>query len=204
MALLDELMESLRCLPGVGPKSAQRMAFHLLDRDREGGLRLAEALARAVREIGQCQLCRNFTEAELCELCVDARRDASLVCVVENSSDVVNINRAAGFRGRFFVLHGRISPMDGIGPAELGLERLAARLREEPIAELILATSTTMEGEATAHYLCELADEACAGRTQPIAVSRLAHGIPLGGDLDYVDGGTLAHALNSRMRLPAR
>lgn len=204
MALIDDLMDALRCLPGVGPKSAQRMAFHLLDRDRAGGTRLSETLREAMQRIGQCNDCRNFSEGAVCEICADPRRESEILCVVENPSDVVSINRAAAFRGRFFVLHGRISPMDGIGPADLGLERLAERLASEPIDEVILATSTTMEGEATAHYLSDLVAQVTSGQSRSIRVSRIAHGIPLGGDLDYVDGGTLAHAMASRQVLVTR
>lgn len=196
-SLLDDLMEALRCLPGVGPKSAQRMAFHLLDRDREGGRRLAASITAAMERIGHCRQCRNFAETELCHICADVRREGDTLCVVENPADVVTLDRATGFRGRFFVLHGRLSPLDGIGPAELGLELFAERLEDEAVTEVILATSTTMEGEATAHYLRELA----AGVAREIRVSRIAHGVPLGGDLDYVDGGTLAHAMQSRLTL---
>jgi len=196
-SLLDELIEALRCLPGVGPKSAQRMAFHLLDRDREGGRHLAAIITAAMERIGHCRQCRNFSEQDLCAICADTRREAETLCIVENPSDVVTIDRATEFRGRFFVLHGRLSPLDGIGPAELGLELFARRLEDEAVTEVILATSTTMEGEATAHYLRELASAA----PHEIRVSRIAHGVPLGGDLDYVDGGTLAHALQSRLVL---
>lgn len=196
-SLLDDLMEALRCLPGVGPKSAQRMAFHLLDRDREGGRRLAASITAAMERIGHCRQCRNFAETDLCHICADARREGDTLCVVENPSDVVTIDRATGFRGRFFVLHGRLSPLDGIGPGELGLDLFAERIEDEAVTEVILATSTTMEGEATAHYLRDLA----AGVEREIRVSRIAHGVPLGGDLDYVDGGTLAHAMQSRLTL---
>jgi len=193
--LLNELIDSLRCLPGVGPKSAQRMAFHILQRDRAGGARLAAVLAEAVQSIGHCRLCRTLTEDEVCELCRNPARDDQLLCVVENPSDVIALEQATGFRGRYFVLGGRLSPLDGIGPAELGIDQLKQRLDELRPAELILATTTTVEGEATAHYISELAGE------RGIPSSRIAHGVPLGGELEYVDGGTLAHAFAGRRRL---
>lgn len=195
--LLKELIDSLRCLPGVGPKSAQRMAFHILQRDRAGGARLAAVLAEAVQSIGHCRLCRTLTEDEVCELCRNPARDDQLLCVVENPSDVIALEQATGFRGRYFVLGGRLSPLDGIGPAELGIEQLKQRLDELRPSELILATTTTVEGEATAHYISELADQL------GIQSSRIAHGVPLGGELEYVDGGTLAHAFAGRRRLAA-
>lgn len=193
--LLTQLIESLRCLPGVGPKSAQRMAFHLLQRDRAGGARLAAVLGEAVQSIGHCRLCRTLTEDEVCALCRNPGRDDSVLCVVENPSDVIALEQATGFRGRYFVLGGRLSPLDGIGPTELGIGQLIARLDELRPAELILATTTTVEGEATAHYIGELAAE------RGIATSRIAHGVPLGGELEYVDGGTLAHAFAGRRRV---
>lgn len=195
--LLEQLIESLRCLPGVGPKSAQRMAFHILQRDRAGGARLAAVLAEAVQSIGHCRLCRTLTEDEVCVLCRNPARDDALLCVVENPSDVIALEQATGFRGRYFVLGGRLSPLDGIGPAELGIDQLRQRLDELRPSELILATTTTVEGEATAHYIGELAGE------RGIATSRIAHGVPLGGELEYVDGGTLAHAFAGRRRLAA-
>jgi len=195
--LLNELIDSLRCLPGVGPKSAQRMAFHILQRDRAGGARLAAVLAEAVQSIGHCRLCRTLTEDEVCELCRNPTRDDQLLCVVENPSDVIALEQATGFRGRYFVLGGRLSPLDGIGPAELGIDQLKRRLDELRPTELIIATTTTVEGEATAHYVSELAGE------RGIASSRIAHGVPLGGELEYVDGGTLAHAFAGRRRLAA-
>lgn len=196
-ALLNELIDSLRCLPGVGPKSAQRMAFHILQRDRAGGARLAAVLAEAVRSMGHCQMCRTLTENTLCELCRNSTRDDSVLCVVENPSDVIALEQATGFRGRYFVLGGRLSPLDGIGPAELGMDQLAQRLDELRPTELILAMTTTVEGEATAHYVGELAAE------RGIATSRIAHGVPLGGELEYVDGGTLAHAFAGRRHVAA-
>jgi recombination protein RecR len=194
--LLLELIDSLRCLPGVGPKSAQRMAFHILQRDRASGARLAAVLAEAVQSIGQCRRCRTLTEDELCELCRNPHRDDSLLCVVENPSDILAIEQATSYRGRYFVLGGRLSPLDGVGPEELGLDQLRERLREDPPpGEVILAMTTTVEGEATAHYVSELAAE------RGIPSSRIAHGVPLGGELEFVDGGTLAHAFAGRQRV---
>ena len=193
--LLDQLIDSLRCLPGVGPKSAQRMAFHLLQRDRGGGARLAAVLAEAVRSIGHCHLCRTLSEDDVCALCRNPARDDSQLCVVENPSDVIALEQATDYRGRYFVLGGRLSPLDGIGPAELGIDQLRQRLDALQPAELILALTTTVEGEATAHYVGELAGE------RGIATSRIAHGVPLGGELEYVDGGTLAHAFAGRRRV---
>ena len=193
--LLTELIDSFRCLPGVGPKSAQRMALHLLQRDRAGGARLAAVLAEAVQSIGHCRLCRTLTEDDVCTLCRNDSRDDSLLCVVENPSDVLALEQATGYRGRYFVLGGRLSPLDGIGPSELGMDQLTQRLDELRPRELILATTTTVEGEATAHYVGELAMQ------RGIATSRIAHGVPLGGELEYVDGGTLAHAFAGRQRV---
>lgn len=192
--LLEQLIDSLKCLPGVGPKSAQRMAFHVLQRDRAGGARLAAVLAEAVQSIGHCRVCRTLTEDEVCSLCANDSRDDSLLCVVENPADVVALEQATGFRGRYFVLGGRLSPLDGVGPDELGIAELRQRLEKLSPSELILATTTTVEGEATAHYIGELARE-CG-----IPTSRIAHGVPLGGELEYVDGGTLAHAFAGRRR----
>jgi recombination protein RecR len=193
--LLSQLIESLRCLPGVGPKSAQRMAFHILQRDRAGGARLAAVLAESVQSIGHCRLCRTLTEDDVCELCRNPNRDDSQLCVVESPSDVLALEQATGFRGRYFVLGGRLSPLDGIGPAEIGIDQLERRLEELKPAELILATTTTVEGEATAHYIGEIAAE------RGISTSRIAHGVPLGGELEFVDGGTLAHAFAGRRNL---
>ncbi|MFM1892307.1 MAG: hypothetical protein RLZ44_1384 [Pseudomonadota bacterium] len=193
--LLQQLIEALRCLPGVGPKSAQRMAFHVLERDREGGRRLAALLAQAVERIGHCQRCRTLTEQPLCELCASPRRDDSQLCVVETPVDVLAIEQATDYRGRYFVLGGRLSPLDGIGPKEIGLDQLQARLDEGQVEELILATNPTIEGEATAHYIGELA------QARGIRSTRIAHGVPLGGELEYVDGGTLAHAFAGRQQI---
>ena len=191
-SLLEQLIEALRCLPGVGQKSAQRMAYHLLERNREGGLRLSEALAEAVARVGHCEQCRDFSEDKLCAVCASASRDRSLLCAVENPADRLAIEQATGYRGLYFVLQGRLSPLDGIGPRELGLELLATRLAHGEVKELIIATSPTVEGDATAHYLAHLA------RQFEIKPSRLAHGLPLGGELEYVDRGTLAHAFGAR------
>lgn len=190
--LFADLLEALRCLPGVGPKSAQRMALHLLQRDRAGAERLAEILGDALAGIGHCASCRTLSESSPCALCADTRRDANLVCIVEGPADLLSIERSADFRGHYFVLGGRLSPLDGIGPEELGLHHLADRLDRPGVSEVILATGTTLEGEATAHYVAEMA------RKRGIRATRIAYGIPLGGDLDYVDGGTLSHALAAR------
>ncbi len=189
---LQKLIDALRCLPGVGPKSAQRMTLHLLERDREGARLLSEALAEAVERIGHCRLCRNFTESDTCEICNDSRRERSLICVVETPADVLAVEQSASFRGLYFVLMGHLSPIDGIGPEDIGLETFRQRVIDEGIEEVILATNPTVEGEATAYYLTEM--------LHPIGVhvSRIAHGVPLGGELEYVDGSTLAHALSGR------
>ncbi|TVQ42150.1 MAG: recombination protein RecR [Wenzhouxiangella sp.] len=192
---LEDLLETLRCLPGVGARTSQRMAMHLLERDRQGGQRLAEALARAMRDIRRCRLCRNFTADDLCRVCSNPSRSAETLCVVESPADVLAIEAATGYQGRYFVLLGRLSPLDGIGPEELGLDLLERRLRDEPIEELIIATNTTVEGEATAYYLQEMANRHGA------RISRLAQGVPLGGELEHTDRSTLAHAFASRLPL---
>lgn len=189
---LQELIEALRCLPGVGPKSAQRMTLHLLERDREGAAQLSNALQAAVDRIDHCSRCRNFTELDVCEICADPRRDASTICVVETPADVLAIEQSGSFRGIYFVLMGHLSPIDGIGPAEIGLDRFQQRVVDEGISEVILATNPTVEGEATAYYLIDML------QPRGIRVSRIAHGVPLGGELEYVDGSTLAHALSGR------
>ncbi|MBB5207033.1 recombination mediator RecR [Chiayiivirga flava] len=191
--LLDELIEALRCLPGVGAKTAQRMAHHLLERNRDGGRRLATKLGDAMQRIGNCQRCRNFSESEVCALCRNASREAQQLCVVEMPADQAAIEQATGYRGHYFVLLGRLSPLDGLGPKELGLDLLSARLAEGEVTELIIATNPTVEGEATAHYLAQVA------RQHGVRPSRLAHGVPLGGELEYIDRGTLAHAFGSRL-----
>ena len=193
--LLTDLIEALRCLPGVGAKSAQRMAFHVLERDRAGARRLAEKLATAVERIGNCTRCRTFSEESICALCASTARDGSLLCVVETPVDQLAIEQATGYRGRYFVLLGRLSPLDGMGPKELGLDLMTARLADGEIRELIIATNPTVEGEATAHMLAQLA------RAAGVRASRLAHGVPLGGELEYIDRGTLAHAFGGRQTL---
>lgn len=190
--LIDELMQSLRVLPGVGPKSAQRMAMYLLEHNKDGALRLSEALVNAVSGVKQCATCRTLTEQEQCRICLSAKRDAQVVCVVESPADVIAFEQAGVFNGRYFVLHGHLSPIDGVGPRDLGIDLLEAQLREGGITELVLATNATVEGEATCHYIAEIA------RSAKVTVSRLAQGVPLGGELEYLDGGTLAHALSSR------
>lgn len=189
---LEQLIEALRCLPGVGPKSAQRMTLHLLERDREGALQLASALTRAVEKVDHCSRCRNFTELDICEICSDPRRDATMICVVETPADVLAVEQSGSYRGLYFVLMGHLSPIDGIGPAEIGLDKFQQRVIDEGIAEVILATNPTVEGEATAYYLTDML------QPRGIKVSRIAHGVPLGGELEYVDGSTLAHALSGR------
>ena len=193
--LLAELIEALRCLPGVGAKSAQRMAFQLLERDREGGVRLSHALAEAMQRIGHCKSCRNFSEAGTCTICANVSRDAALLCVVETPADLLAIEQATGYRGRYFVLMGRLSPLDGLGPQELGVDLLQRRLADGVVREVVVATNPTVEGEATAHWLGQLA------RAAGVRATRLAHGVPLGGELEYVDRGTLAHAFGTRQLL---
>ncbi|MDD1649952.1 MAG: recombination mediator RecR [Methylococcaceae bacterium] len=189
---LAQLMRALRCLPGIGPKSAQRMTFHLLQRDREGARQLAESLLQALDKIGHCRQCRTLTEGEVCAVCASPRRERSLLCVVETPAEVFAIDQVTGYQGVFFVLNGRLSPLDGIGPAELRLDLLEHRLQSGEVSEIILATNTTVEGEATAHYIHEMA------RRHAITTSRLAYGMPLGGELEYIDGATLSHAFNGR------
>lgn len=194
-ALIEQLIQALKCLPGVGPKSAQRMAYHLLERDREGATVLADALKSAVEQVGHCDRCRTFTELERCEICNNPARDQSVLCAVETPADILAIEQATDYRGLYFVLMGHLSPLDGIGPNEIGLDILAQRLSNEPISEIILATGTTVEGEATAHYIAEMVDSA---KTR---VSRIAHGIPIGGDLEFVSGSTLSHAFSGRREI---
>ncbi len=190
--LLIRLIDALQCMPGVGRKSAQRIAFQLLERDREGAAKLSQALAEAVERIGHCKRCRMFSEQELCSLCGAPGRDDALLCVVESPADVMAIEDATGYKGRYFVLMGHLSPLDGIGPDELGIGRLEDQLASGGYQELTIATNPTVEGDATAHYLSEIAAR------HNVPASRIAHGIPLGGELEYIDGGTLSHAFFGR------
>jgi recombination protein RecR len=193
--LIRQLMEALRCLPGVGNKTAQRMAYHLLERDREGGRQLAQVLARAMQEVGRCSECRTLCESERCALCASAARDRSTLCVVETPVDVEALEQATDFRGHYFVLMGHLSPLDGIGPEQLGLDQLTARFAAGELREIILATNPTVEGEATAQYISELA------RQYGIRTTRIAHGVPMGGELEYIDSSTLSHAFAGRREL---
>lgn len=191
--LLQELIDSFKCLPGVGAKSAQRMAFHLLERNRRGGSKLAHSLAAAMTDIGHCRDCRNFTEQEFCEICQSPKRKlATSLCIVESPGDVIAIEQTGEFTGKYFVLMGHLSPIDGIGPEDLGLDCLAKHFASGQFNEVILATNPTVEGEATAHYIAELAQE------HEVSITRIAHGVPVGGELEYVDGNTLSHALSGR------
>lgn len=189
--LIRQLIEALRVLPGVGQKTAQRMALQLLERDRSGGLRLADALGKAMEGVGQCRQCRTLSEEALCPQCADPRRDDSLLCVVQGPMDVFAIEQT-GFRGRYFVLKGHLSPLDGLGPEAIGVPELMDRIEAAAYSEVILATNPTVEGEATAHYIAQLL------APRGLVVSRIAHGVPLGGELELVDGGTLAHAFAGR------
>lgn len=193
--LLQQLIDALKCLPGVGPKSAQRMAFYLLERDRGGATQLARAIDEAVANIGHCQSCRTLSETELCSICSNASRDATKLCVVESPVDVMVIEQLSEFRGKYFVLMGHLSPLDGIGPSELGLDLLEQRLASAEVQELILATNPTVEGETTAHYISEMAAD------HGVEATRIAHGVPLGGELEYIDAGTLAHAFSGRQKI---
>jgi len=191
-SLIARLIEAFQVLPGVGPKSAQRMVLYLLQKNRSGGRHLADLLGETLERVGECESCRNLSETPRCPLCEDPRRDDRLLCVVETPADILALEHAGGYRGRYFVLHGHLSPIDGIGPDELELERLERRVRSGPPEELILATNPTVEGEATAHYISELLKDLVP------AITRIAHGVPLGGELEYIDGGTLVHALQGR------
>lgn len=192
---LARLIDALRVLPGVGPKSAQRMAFHLLQDGRDGARALTTSLEAALEKVGRCRRCRMLTESEFCFICSTPQRDASLMCVVESPADVVAIEQSGGYRGRYFVLMGHLSPLDGIGPEQLGIREFEATLAEGEIAEVILATNPTVEGEATAHFLSDVV------RQRGLKATRIAHGVPIGGELEYIDGGTLAHALAGRQSL---
>lgn len=193
--LIPALVDALRALPGVGPKSAQRMVWHLLERDREGGRQLGAALIAAMDGVGNCEVCGTLSETAECRLCANPRRSRADLCVVETPADVAALEASTDFKGLYFVLMGRLSPLDGIGPEQLGLGRLSQRFAAGEVTEVILATSATVEGDATAHYVATLA------REYSIGASRIAHGVPVGGELEYVDGGTLAHALAGRTRM---
>jgi len=190
--ILQRLMQALRCLPGVGQKSAQRMTLHLLERDRQGAFHLAQSLAEAVDKIGHCETCQTLSSKTTCGLCSDERREQQLLCIVETPADVLAIEDATSFKGVYFVLNGRLSPLDGLGPAEIGLDKLAERIQQGVIKEIILATNPTVEGEATAHYISEMA------KKYEIKATRIAHGVPFGGELEYIDSGTLSHAFSVR------
>lgn len=191
--LIMQLITQLRCLPGVGPKSAQRMAFHLLERARADGLALAKTMAQAIQEIGHCEQCRSLSEIPVCTLCANPNRDGTLLCVVETPIDVMAIEQTASYRGYYFVLMGRLSPLDGIGPEEIGIKHFVKRILFNPPREVILATNPTVEGEATAHYLAELLKQ------YAIKTSRIAHGVPLGSELEFIDTNTLTRSLHSRV-----
>jgi len=195
LSSVDELARALRCLPGVGPKAAQRMALHLLQHDREGAVRLAHALEHASHAVRHCERCNTFTEDTICALCRSGKRDAGELCVVETPADLLMVEQTQAYRGLYFVLMGRLSPLDGIGPTEIRLDRLLKRATDGVVREVILATNFTNEGEATAHYIGEML------RARGLAVSRLARGVPVGGELEYVDAGTLAQALRERRRI---
>lgn len=190
--VIDELIDALRILPGVGQKTAQRMALELLERKRSGGLRLSKALDTAMHDIQRCVRCRNFTETEICAICDDSRRDDGLLCIVESASDLLAIEQSHQFKGRYFVLGGSLSPIDGRGPDQIGIPQLVERIREADISEVIIATNPTVEGEATAHYISEVINDGS------LLMTRLAHGLPLGGELGFVDGGTLGYAFSGR------
>lgn len=190
--LLNQLIEALQCLPGVGAKTAQRMAFHVLDKDRDGASRLANVLEQAIHSMRHCERCRMLTEEPVCRLCASERRDRSQICIVETPADLLAIEQSQAYRGGYFVLMGHLSPIDGIGPSELGLELLERRFEAERFAEVVLATSVTVEGDATAHLVAALAHK------HGLRASRIAYGVPVGGELEYIDGGTLARALSGR------
>lgn len=192
---LERLVEALRVLPGVGPRSAQRMAYYLLQRDRNGAEQLARALTDALSRVRHCALCNNYTEDEICALCRSPRRDRSQLCVVETPADLAMVEQTSAYAGMYFVLMGRLSPLDGVGPRDIGLEKLLARATAGEVSEVVLATNFTNEGEATAHYIAELL------RSRNVRASRIARGVPLGGELEYVDAGTLSQALLDRREM---
>lgn len=193
---VSQLVEALRCLPGIGPKSAQRIAFHLLEHDRDGGRQLGQSLTFAMENIGHCKSCRTFCESEQCDICLNTKRqDSGLICVVESPTDILAIEQTGQFQGRYFVLMGHLSPLDGIGPMELGLNIFEQQLRSGTVEEVILATNPTVEGETTAHFIADM----CA--KHDVSASRIAHGVPVGGELDLVDGMTLSHAFSGRKKV---
>jgi recombination protein RecR len=192
MSIIDELVQAFQVLPGVGQKTSQRMVLHLLQRNRSGGSHLGVLLEKAMSSVLRCQKCQNFTEESICRICCDLKRNSDLLCVVESAADVLAFEQAGGYDGFYFVLHGRLSPLDGIGPDELGLGELAERIEQLEPEELVLATNPTVEGEATAHYITQIVGDGIK------KVSRIAHGVPLGSEIEYADGGTLTHALQGR------
>ncbi len=191
-SLLNDLVDALKCLPGVGSRTAQRMAFNLLEHNRDAGLKLADAMQQAINKIGHCSRCRTLTEHETCRICASQSRNLEVLCVGENPSDVLAIEQSTAYKGYYFVLMGKLSPLDGIGPEDLGLDKLEERLTEGEVQELILATNPTVEGEVTAHYISEIAEK------HQVKTTRIAHGVPVGGELDYVDSSTLSHAFDGR------
>jgi len=193
--LVDGLKRALSRLPGIGPRSAQRIAFHLLERDREGAQQIVDALSRALKRVGHCERCNNFSEQALCPICASKKRDAAQLCIVESPADVEALEKAAVFGGMYFVLMGRLSPLDGVGPADIGIERLEQLLDRESVSEVILATNLTVEGEATAHFIAELLQH------RDLVVTRIAYGVPVGGELEYTDQSTLGHAFNGRQQV---
>lgn len=195
MSLISDLMSSLQILPGVGPKTAQRLTFHLLQKDQAGGKNLAETLLEALEKVGECEVCRTLTENQQCKICANSQRKYHKICVVETPADIIHIEGATDFSGKYFVLHGKLSPIDGMGPADLKLNMLVDMLAKPECEELIIATGSTLEGETTAQYLAHLAEQG------GIKATRLAHGVPLGGDLEYIDNSTLAHAFASRTNI---
>ena len=190
--LIDQLIDAFRCLPGVGPKSAQRMALHLLERNRSGGQALAASLNEALDKVGNCESCRTLTEETVCRICANSSRNRKLCCVVESPADIFAIEQSGSYRGLYFVLMGHLSPIDGIGPEQLGINKLVDKVQEEDLEEVIIACNPTVEGDATAYYIAEQL------RPTRVMVSRIAHGVPIGGELEYVDGGTLSHAFTGR------
>ena len=195
MSLISDLMSAIQILPGVGPKTAQRLTFHLLQKDQSGGKHLAETLLTAIEQVGECEICRTLTENSACKICANPSRLYNQVCVVETPADIIHLESATDFNGKYFVLHGKLSPIDGMGPTDLKLDMLVNMLAKSECKELIIATGSTLEGETTAQYLAHMAEQG------GIKATRLAHGVPLGGDLEYIDNSTLAHAFASRTHL---